>query len=391
MERNKSINFFLCLAIVFIANSCKTQEFRNDSPAQIFSQVIPTDVNLYKYYPSRKISNSEKYFAIPKKKIDNYSFGEILIEHNKKKTSLNSYLKSSETVALLVLYNDTLRYEEYFSSNGAKYDSLSVFTSFSIAKSIVSILFGIALEEKAINSIEDPIVKYIPELKSIKGAEKIKLFHLLQMTSGITFNEDAGTSSDLMNLYQVNDIFTFLDHIKLSENPGTQFYYKSIDTQLLGIVISRAVNKTLSEYLEEKIWKPSGMQYPATWNLDKIGGIERAYGCINARAIDFARFGQLILQHGTANNTQIIDSAYINSLYSKNSENEPSSFYRYHWWQIGKLIGDQKKDIAAIGILGQFVYIDPEKNIVIVKFSNKQTDYLSDYSALRTISNYFNK
>lgn len=389
--KNKILFLWCGLLLTLVSVSCKAQDFPEDSPAQISSKIIPTNVDIYKYYPSRKINKSDNPFIIPEKSTNKKLFQKISIVVNGNKISLDKYLKNSETTAILVLYNDTLRYEDYFESNGEHFDSASIFTSFSVSKSFVSVLFGIALQEKAINSIDDPVINYIPELKNIKGIENIKLYHLLQMTSGIAFNEDAGTSSDLMNLYQVNDVFDYLNHIRLSENPGTQFYYKSIDTQLLGIVISRAVKKSLSAYLQEKIWFPAGMQYEASWSIDKMGGTERAYGCLNARAIDFAKFGQMILHKGFFNGKQIVDSTYVNSLYIKNSINEPSSFYKYQWWQIGIPVIKHKREIVALGILGQFIYINPESKVVIVKFSNKKTDYLSDYIMLRALSDFFNK
>jgi len=386
-QKIKYIISSICFIAVF--TNCgfaqQSMQFKDDKPAEISSPVIPTNITMYKYYPSRtlykstnpfKIPNISKNLIIPQKASFNY---------NGKNISFQKYLKNTETVAFLLIKNDTILFEKYFSSEGKSYDTNSIFTSFSVAKSFVSALVGIAINLGYIKSIDEPITKYVSGLPVNKGFEKIKIRHLLQMTSGIKFNEDAGTSSDMSNLYQVADIKDYLKHIEIEKNPGSHFLYKSIDSQLLGLILVNATGKTLTKFLQEKLWEPLGMEYDASWNLDKVGGVERAYSCINTNARDFAKLGLLYLHKGKWNGKQLVPESWIKESIKADINQGGSSLYKYQWWLFGGLLGDSHNDYAAIGILGQFIYVNPEKNIVIVKFSNKKTDYKMDYELFRSI------
>ena len=359
-----------------------------DKPAEIASPVIPTDATMYKYYPSRSLHKSTTPYHIPVSTRSSDTIENATFIDKGKKIKFQQYLKKTETLAFLIIKDDSIRYEKYFSSKGIVCDSNSTFTSFSIAKSFVSALFGTALNEGKIKSLDSPVSEYVSGLPVNKGFEYIKVKHLLQMTSGIKFNEEKGLSSDLSNLYQVIDIRAYLQHLQMLTVPGTQFEYKSIDTQLLALLLTSATGTSLTAYLQKKLWEPMGMEHDASWSLDKMGGVERAYSCINAQLKDFAKFGLLDLHKGKLNGKQIVPESWVNACTQAELKDGGSPFYKNQWWLIGGLLGDKQTDFAAIGIMGQYIYINPTKNVVMAKFSNKATDYKADYLALRAMLGY---
>jgi CubicO group peptidase (beta-lactamase class C family) len=310
---------------------------------------------------------------------------------------LNQNLANTKTAAFLVIKSDTVVYEKYF----APFTSTTLLPSFSVAKSFVSTLIGIALEEGKIKSLQQPVTDYIPELlKNDQRFANITLQHLLDMRSGIQWNEnDYGLKDDAIKLGFRPNMMKHIRKIKIQTTPDKDSEYKSINTMLLGIVIKRATGISLTAYLQQKLWQPKGMQNNATWNTDKKG-LEITYGGLNATAIDFAKLGSLFLHQGKINNRQIISSQWVT-----NSINKDTMFayngYRNQWWGVNANTYTQSKSEAeelalkykaakvsiykkdttrntyrvswqtphyfAEGILGQFVYVDPIKNIVVVR------------------------
>ncbi len=178
----------------------------------------------------------------------------------------DKYLEANKTVAFLIIKNDTIQYEKYFKG----YDKQSIVPSFSMAKSVTSILIGCAIDEGLIQSVEEPIINYIPELKK-NGFDRVTIKHLLQMTSGIEFNESyINPFGDAASFYYGRNLRKQIGKMKLKAEPGKQFEYVSGNTQLLGLVLERSLRgKTITTYLQEKIWTPLGMEYDASWSIDQ--------------------------------------------------------------------------------------------------------------------------
>ena len=270
------------------------------------------------------------------------------------------FLEESETVAFLVIKNDTIQYEKYW----GKYDESSIVPSFSMAKSITSILIGCAIDDKLIKSVNEPITNYIPELKE-NDFDKVTIENLLQMTSGIKFNESyMNPFGDAATFYYGKNLRKAIKKMKLEIEPGEWFAYSSGSSQLLGLVLERALkNKTISSYLEEKIWKPLEMEFDASWSLDrKKNGLEKTFCCINARAIDYAKIGRLYLNKGKWNDKQIVSENWVAQSTKIDTTNNSSLRYQYQWW-----LPSQTGDFIARGILGQYIYVNPEKNLIIVR------------------------
>ncbi len=220
--------------------------------------------------------------------------------------TLNKMLTELNTVAMLVIKEDSLYYEKY--QDGYSDSSLS--NSFSVAKSITSLLVGAAIKEGKIKSVEEPVGNYLPEFKEGLAA-KLRIVDLLTMSSGSNWDESySNPLSVTTESYYGSDLYKTATRVKIINEPGTIFSYKSGDTELLGLLIEKTTGKSLSDYASEKIWQPIGARYSAKWSTDRENGNEKAYCCFNTNARDFARLGQLMLNGGKWKGEAIIDSTY---------------------------------------------------------------------------------
>ncbi len=275
------------------------------------------------------------------------------------------FLEERKTLAFLVIRNDTLLYEQYFS----KYDSASVVPSFSMAKSVTSLLIGCAIADGLIGSEDDMVTKYLPEMAA-NGYAQVSIRHLLQMTAGIDFNESyVNPFGDAASFYYGRRLRKKTLSVKLAEPPGTSFHYTSGSTQILGSLLESVLpeGQSITQYLEAKIWEPLEMEFDAGWSIDKKNdGLEKTFCCINARARDYAKIGRLMLNNGNWNGQQVIPADWVAKSTAVDTSEGSAWFYQYQWWLPSK-----DGDFYAQGILGQFIYVNPESNIVIVRLGKK--------------------
>lgn len=282
--------------------------------------------------------------------------------------SLRQMLKELETIAVLVIQNDSLVYEQYDEG----YNDSSWSGSFSMAKSITSLLIGAALKEGKIHSLQDPVGNYLPEFASGKKAT-VKIIDLLTMSSGTDWDESyANPLSVTTQAYYGSDIYKVATNVNVIHTPGTLHSYKSGDTQLLGLILEKATGKSLSAYAAEKLWQPMGAEHPALWSTDHTGGSEKAYCCFNSNARDFARFGKLMLDSGRWKGTEIITPEYytasIKPCMIPDEGGQPCDYYGYQWWIVpGQPV------FYARGILGQYVIVIPDKKLIVVRLGKKRS------------------
>lgn len=289
----------------------------------------------------------------------------------------DKYLEDNKTVAFLIIKNDTIQYEKYFKG----YDKESIVPSFSMAKSVTSILIGCAIDEGLIKSINEPIINYIPELIK-NGFDKVTIKHLLQMTSGIKFNESyVNPFGDAASFYYGLNLRKEIGKMKLKTEPGKKFEYVSGNTQILGLVLERSLKeKTITSYLQEKIWTPLEMEYDGSWSIDrKKNGLEKTFCCLNARARDFAKIGRLYKNKGNWNGKQIVSQKWVEESTKLDTSEGSANYYQYQWW-----LPTPNEDFMAEGILGQFVYVNPKKDIIIVRLgkSEGKADWWSIFTSL---------
>ncbi len=354
MKKLKQLKFILItLLLLTTLNSCKVTRFVVYNFA---------DINDHKKFPARYIENGTTKFIFPVAEKGKFP-KELSLKD--KSYPFEKYLEDNKTVAFLVIQNDTIQYEKYWDN----YDEASIVPSFSMAKSITSILIGCAIDDKLIKSAKEPITNYIPELKE-NGFEKVSIEHLLQMTSGLDFNESySNPFGDAATFYYGTNLGKAIKKMKLKTEPEKQFEYVSGNTQLLGLVLERALkDKTITAYLEEKLWKPLEMEFDASWSLDrKKDGLEKTFCCVNARARDYAKIGRLYLNKGKWNGKQIISEDWVKQSTKVDTTKGSAWYYQYQWW-----LPTQTGDFMAQGILGQYIYVHPEKNLIIVRLGKKE-------------------
>ncbi|MCB0633994.1 MAG: serine hydrolase, partial [Lewinella sp.] len=277
-------------------------------------------------------------------------------------------LTDNKTVALLIIHKDTIVYEKYF----RKYEEDTPHTSFSMAKSFVSALMGIAIEEGYIKSVNDPITNYLDDFKN-DGFEKITIQDLLDMRSGIKFEENYFSPFGLIAKYYYGlNIKKYTRNLEIARPADERFDYRSIDTQILSLILEKATGRPVFDYLEEKIWQPLGMEYDASWSVDsKRNKTAKAYCCLNARTRDFAKFGRLYLNKGNWQGRQIVPEAWVDAATHYKAKNN----FRYsnQWWHRIDIDRSTLTDgqpaihYFALGHLGQYIYVHPEKEVIIVR------------------------
>ncbi|MGO3183233.1 MAG: serine hydrolase domain-containing protein [Aequorivita sp.] len=284
----------------------------------------------------------------------------------KDKTTLDSYMNDNHIGGVIVLKDNKIRLEEY--ADGV--DKETVWTSFSMAKSVSSMLLGVALKEGDIESLDDSLQKYILELKD-HDYGKVTVRQLLTMTSGIDWNEDyEDPNSDVAQMYQSpcekneSHILTYMKPLKFVHEPGTYWNYSTGETDLVGILIQKATGKSLADYLSEKIWQPMGMENCAYWLADECSDLNIGGSGLSASLRDYVRIGTLMLNKGKNGAENILSEKWVEDSTSLLYEtNDQGGGYGYLWWRF------KDGSYAAVGIFGQMLYIDPNKDLVIAQIA----------------------
>lgn len=278
--------------------------------------------------------------------------------------------------ALLIVRNDSVIFEEYY-GNIQKHKPLNIF---SISKAITSLLCGIAIDEGKITSVNDPVTKYMPELK---GADpffmQLTIEHLLDMRAGLDFKEEYGWNpfSKMARLYYGNDVVNFISKSTFKEAPGSKHYYNSLATAILGVVIERATGQPLAEYLQEKVWIPLSMESDAYFALDSNRHHQaKAYGGIATDVRNLALIGRLYLNGGVADGNRIVSEDWVQRSTHASLDNEA---YSYGW---NNIINQKDGEpyvtprFFALGLFGQVLFCDPEQNLIFVTLGeNKGSEY----------------
>jgi CubicO group peptidase (beta-lactamase class C family) len=324
------------------------------------------DVNDYKKFPVDSIKTDVPY-NIPRKILNHQLYLPYKISENETSNDLDQFLIKHKSLAFLILRNDSIIYEKYFKG----YNRNSVIPSFSISKSFVSAMVGIALSEGKIHDIHQPVTDYLPQMKD-SGFKNVTIEDLLTMRSGIKFNEGySNPFGEAAKFYYGLNLEKYTKKLKVIHKPGTKYEYASGNTQILGMVLEKATGTRLASYMEEKIWKPMGARSIATWSLDSKKHREaKAFCCINATPEDFALFGQLYLNKGQVDGRTVVPSDWVNKTLSLQNDSRDSQGYPYtYMWRVMK-----NGSFFAKGILGQFIFVCPSKRIVIIRMGESAGD-----------------
>ncbi|QAA81229.1 class C beta-lactamase-related serine hydrolase [Aequorivita sp. H23M31] len=309
-------------------------------------------------FPSIQVSKSSQPFPLKQ--------GGSISPQWKDRTTLTSYMDSNRIKGIIVLQDGNIKLEKY--ADGI--DEKTLWTSFSMAKSVSSMLLGVALKEGDIKNMDDRLERYIPEFLG-HDYGKVTVRQLLTMTSGIAWNEDyEDPNSDVAQMYQqpcVNredHILTYMKPLKFVYEPGTHWNYSTGETDLVGILIQKATGKSLSEYLSEKIWQPFGMEHCAYWLADECSNLNIGGSGLSASLRDYSRLGLLMLNRDVQDEKNIFSKEWLDDatslLYPVNDQGDG---YGYLWWRF------KDGNYAAVGIFGQMIYVNPDKNLVIAQIA----------------------
>jgi CubicO group peptidase (beta-lactamase class C family) len=330
----------------------------------------------YRKFPERKLETSVHPFHFVQGPDE--SRVRTLFQTISRMDDLDAFLAANRTQAFIVIQDDRILYEHYF--NGSQRDT--IVTSFSVAKSFTSALIGVAIAEGYINDVHDPITRYLPELIGRDPRfSNITIRNLLMMASGIKYVEFPFFNGDNAKTYYYPNLRQLgLQHTQIVDLPGKHFLYNNFHPILLGMILERATGTTVANYLQEKIWKPIGMEFSGSWSLDSsVSRFEKMESGINGRAIDFAKFGRLYLKNGNWEGKQVIPASWVAestredmsidsaTYYAKKGmfSSPGNQYYKYMWWGIRRSNGQY--DFFALGNHGQFIYISPHKNLIIAR------------------------
>jgi CubicO group peptidase (beta-lactamase class C family) len=283
--------------------------------------------------------------------------------HGGREWTIDDYMAANRVSGLLVIKDGKVLLEKY----GLGRKPLHRWTSFSVAKSVTSTLVGAAIQDGKIKGLDSLVTDYVTELKG-SGYDGVTVRQLLMMSSGVKWNEDyADPNSDVARAGAailepgVNPLVSYMRRLPRANEPGTKFTYNTGETDLVGVLVSKAVGKSLSEYASEKLWKPYGMERDGIWMTD-LGGHERGGCCMSMTLRDYGRVGQFILDGGKAGGQQVLPEWWVGQATTPQITNgAPPPGYGYFWWM------SPGGNFDARGIFGQGISVIPSERLIIVQ------------------------
>ena len=338
------------------------------------SKDLPKDLNVLFWTQDQRDAAFRTMETVPKVVVSAIEAGDAVYPLPQGKPldlgiDVDAHMAKQRNAGLIIVQDGKIRLEKYALGYGAA----GRWTSFSVAKSFTSTLVGAAVKDGYIKSLDDKVTAYIPGLRG-SAYDDVSVKQLLTMTSGVKWNEDyTDPKSDVaqFNLQKPvagEDItVSYMKTLPREAPAGSKWVYKTGETNLIGVLVSSATGKTLSQYLSEKIWKPFGMEQDAVWMLGPTGH-EISGCCMSASLKDYARFGQFILNGGVAGGQKVLPDDWLASATTKQAGIDvPGRGYGYQWWT------NDDGSFAAQGIFGQGIFIDPERKLVIASNGNWPT------------------
>jgi CubicO group peptidase (beta-lactamase class C family) len=276
----------------------------------------------------------------------------------------DGFLAGTDTRSFLVVHDDRLVYERYFQGS----DRQTLHTTWSVAKSVLSTLVGIAIDEGLIGGVDDAVTEYLPELaRRDPRFDRITLRHLLTMSSGMRYWETDlpwPFADDTYTYYGANLREIALNNSRIEGSPAEEFRYNNYNPLLLGLVLERVTGTTISEYMSTRLWQPLGAERDATWSLDsKDSGFEKMESGVNATAADYARFGLMFLHGGEWAGSRVVSEEWVRDATALDAAVDPADRYQYFWWVDVERPGR----FYALGNFGQYIYVAPDAETVIVR------------------------
>ncbi|MCC5906645.1 MAG: serine hydrolase [Balneolaceae bacterium] len=345
------------------------------SAHQIYDAALSQDLavntyrNIDRVFPSRKVPHSETPSELPS---SDRLPPEVHFIFQDSTYSMDDYIEKNRVAAMLILKDGKKIHEFYRFGNTEQ----TRWMSMSIAKSIVSALIGAALQDGYIESIEDPVTRYVPSLEGT-AYDGVSIRNVMMMTSGVAWNEEyTDPDSDRRHLLdaQISEesgaVMGVMTGLEREHDPGTVYRYNTGETQIASEVLYRATGRTLSEYLSERIWHPMGAEADAWWWLDSEDGVEIGGSGFAATLRDYGRFGQFVISNGVVNGEEILPENWVQKAGSPKKLPDGTEIdYGYLWWTAETEAGRRDGAFSADGIFGQTIYLNPAENVVIVVWS----------------------
>jgi CubicO group peptidase (beta-lactamase class C family) len=282
--------------------------------------------------------------------------------------SFDQFLKETNTNSFLVIRNGVLTYEWYRKGFSAQ----TQFPSYSVAKTMTSILIGRLITENKISE-SDLFIDYFPELKNGSTFDQITIRSLLDMQSGVGVSDNYPTGPQgwgvaIAQMYATTDIDWFMkNNRKMAFDPGSSSEYRSVDTQMLGMIIKKITGERVADYFQKEVWEKIGSEFPATWNVDRVGGTEKTFCCFNASARDYARVGLLFINGGYSGSVEVIENSWLERMTNPVTQLDNDWGYAAQTWHPFPEVS------MALGLHGQFIFTDRSSRTVIVKLSDNPT------------------
>ena len=337
------------------------------------------------FIPSLPIKKGKYTYHLENKFID---LSNVSYDLYGKSYSIKDYFLKLRVAGLLVVHKGNIVYEKY----GLDNDENSRWISFSVAKSVTSMLLGAAIQDGFIGSVEDPITKYLPQLVG-SSYENVSIKNLLQMSSGVDWDENYSDPESDVSIaagFNSTTLLNYLSKLPINSKPGKLFNYNTGETNLVGDLVRSAINNNLSNYLEQKIWQPFGMESDGSWSLDINHLLELGGCCINATLRDYARIGLFAMHDGRLNDgTRVLPERWMEE------STAPSKGYKgygYQWW----LETGEPGSFSALGIFGQIIWINPTTETVIVMhsawpFASNQELSIHQFMLTKAINEFLKK
>jgi len=339
--------------------------------------------NIDRLFPTREVkaSATPRPLTVGGKPLENFRF-----ESRDRTWDLYDFLSLNRVGGILVVKDGEVRFEKYLLGNSRQ----TRWMSMSVVKSITATLVGMAIKDGHIDSLDDPITRYLPQLRD-SAYDGVTVRQLLQMASGVDWNETyTDPSSDRRAMLeaqigqQPGSILALMASLGRAAAPGERWNYSTGETQVVGALVAAATGRHVADYLSEKIWKPFGMEADANWWLESPDGLEIGGSGLSATLRDYARFGLFMLDEGVIDGQATLPGGWVaEATSSKIIAGEPVE-YGYMWWPL-----DQGA-YAAIGIFGQFVYVNPGQRLVVAMWSAQPkpvgTDTIDEYDFFNALA-----
>lgn len=347
---------------------------------------VNTFRNIDRLFPTRVVERGAKVRSLPSNPVDLRDFS---FTHGDKRYDLFDVITLNRVSGMLVLQDGEIRYENYFLGNDAE----SRWMSMSVVKSMTAMLIGAAIQDGYIESIDDPIVRYLPRFAGT-AYDGVTVRHILQMTSGVAWNETyTDPSSDRRRMLeaqigqQPGEILDLMGALPRAAEPGTRWNYSTGETHVAGALVAAATGKHVADYLTEEIWSKAGMEADANWWLESPDGLEVGGSGLSATLRDYARFGQFLLDDGVIDGERVLPEGWMAEAGARKTVNGETVEYGYMLWPLH---GDS---YAAIGIFGQFVFVDPDIGLVVAMWGAQPKpvgkEGVDEYVFLEALSGYF--